>query len=90
MTEQSVLGGMPRAATKTALCNGMSSDVFYTPEGVTGRARRRHIRHAKEICVQCPVLVECRNYALSVEEPFGIWGATTPQERRVIAARRRP
>ena len=90
MTEHSVLGGISRAATKAALCNGMSSDVFYTPEGVTGQARRRHIRRAKEICLQCPVLRECRNYALAVEEPFGIWGATTPQERRAIAPRRLP
>ena len=90
LTEHSVLGGIPRAATQAALCNGMSSDVFYTPEGITGRARRRHIRRAKEICLQCPVLRECRNYALAVEEPFGIWGATTPQERRAVAAGRRP
>jgi WhiB family redox-sensing transcriptional regulator len=67
-----------------ALCNGMGSDVFYPPEGLTGRARVRHVHRAKEICLHCPVLDECRSYALAAQEAFGIWGATTPQERRAI------
>lgn len=67
-----------------ALCTGMSSDVFYPPEGVTGKARVSHVRRAKEICLHCPVLDECRSYALAAQEAFGIWAATTPQERRAI------
>jgi WhiB family transcriptional regulator, redox-sensing transcriptional regulator len=71
-----------------ALCTGMSPDVFYPPEGLAGRDRVRHIRRAKEICLHCPVLDECRSYALAEHEAFGIWGATTPQERRAILSGR--
>lgn len=45
---------------------------------------------AKRFCKQCPVRVECLEYALDAEESHGIWGGTTVRERdRIIAARRR-
>jgi WhiB family transcriptional regulator, redox-sensing transcriptional regulator len=33
-------------------------------------------------CVGCPVRVECAAYAIAAAERFGIWGGTTPAERR--------
>jgi WhiB family redox-sensing transcriptional regulator len=71
-----------------ALCTGMSADVFYPPDGLARRERVRHARRAKEICLHCPVVDECRSYALAAQENFGIWGATTPQERRAVWDRR--
>ncbi|WP_414170643.1 WhiB family transcriptional regulator [Streptoverticillium reticulum] len=35
---------------------------------------------ALQICAACPVM-ECREHAAAVPEPFGIWGGTTPQQR---------
>ncbi|HZA80157.1 MAG TPA: WhiB family transcriptional regulator, partial [Actinomycetes bacterium] len=43
---------------------------------------------AKAICRSCPVLVECREYALLVREPHGIWGGLNEYERRQLLARR--
>jgi WhiB family redox-sensing transcriptional regulator len=60
----------------------MPSEVFYAPEGERGHALRRREDAAKTICRDCPVLVPCREYALTVQEPYGVWGATTPLERR--------
>ncbi|MEV8633356.1 WhiB family transcriptional regulator [Streptosporangium sp. NPDC051023] len=39
---------------------------------------------AKAVCSGCPVLAECRAYALRVAEPEGIWGGLTVQERRSL------
>lgn len=36
---------------------------------------------AKRLCLSCEILVQCRTYAIKFNEPFGIWGATTPRER---------
>jgi hypothetical protein len=33
-------------------------------------------------CSWCPVLGECRGYALAAGERYGVWGGTTPAERR--------
>lgn len=41
---------------------------------------------AKLICDFCPVKVLCAEYALLAHEPFGIWGATTPAERKLITS----
>ena len=30
----------------------------------------------------CPVIEQCRSYALAAQEPYGIWGGMTEEERR--------
>lgn len=42
---------------------------------------------AKAICAECPVRIQCLNYALDNEERFGIWGGLAPRE--LIALRRK-
>jgi WhiB family redox-sensing transcriptional regulator len=42
-------------------------------------------KRAKEICAECPVQIECRNYALEIREQYGIWGGMTENERRLLA-----
>jgi hypothetical protein len=37
---------------------------------------------AKEICMRCPVIAECLQ--VGVYEDFGIWGGTTPDQRKKI------
>jgi WhiB family transcriptional regulator, redox-sensing transcriptional regulator len=43
---------------------------------------------ALALCATCPVRAQCLEYALRNKESHGIWGGTTPEERRRI--RRRP
>lgn len=38
---------------------------------------------AKKICNECPVMVECLNYALH-HESYGIWGGLTERERQTM------
>lgn len=64
-----------------AACRGMDSSVFYYPDGERGHARKRRVKVAKAICRQCPVLEECRSFALNNGEKFGVWGGMSEAER---------
>lgn len=33
------------------------------------------------MCATCPVLRACRDYGVNAQEPYGIWGGLTAQER---------
>lgn len=65
-----------------ALCRGMPSEVFYSPDHERGNARLVRERRAKQICQQCPVREPCGRYAIDAREPYGVWGATTARERQ--------
>ncbi len=65
-------------------CRGVDSEVFFHPDGERGRARAERAYLAKRICRGCPVLERCREYALAVGEPFGVWGGMTEEERRTL------
>jgi WhiB family redox-sensing transcriptional regulator len=71
-----------------ARCRGQPSDIFFAPDNETRAQRRRREEHAKQMCRSCAVLERCRSYAISAGEPHGIWGATTPLERRALVHRR--
>jgi WhiB family transcriptional regulator, redox-sensing transcriptional regulator len=62
-------------------CRRSSPDVFFHPEGERGPARRNRDCAAKAVCQCCPVLNSCREHALQVREPYGVWGAMTEYER---------
>lgn len=63
-------------------CVGMDSSQFFHPEGERGRSRQRRDDGAKAVCAACPVLLRCREHALSTHEPYGVWGGMTEEERR--------
>ena len=42
----------------------------------------RQIAAARAVCARCPVVMYCLDWALRAGEPEGIWGGTTPDERR--------
>lgn len=65
-----------------ALCAGMEPEVFF-PEGVDGPALL-DVANAKAVCANCPVREECLDWALRIGEAHGIWGGTTPSERRML------
>jgi WhiB family redox-sensing transcriptional regulator len=67
-------------------CQNLPSEVFF-PEDTTRRGQRAHEQRAKRICLDCPVIAECREHALRTPEKYGIWGATTPRERAKSTAR---
>src|SRR5258708_39731806 len=65
-----------------AACRGMSLDVFFeSDDGATDRARA--------VCVRCPIMGLCRDFAVATRQEFGIWGGSTPSERKAIHRRER-
>jgi WhiB family redox-sensing transcriptional regulator len=62
----------------------MDPSIFFP---AAGSRRARHEARAKSVCEACPVLTQCRQYALDGAEPYGIWGGMTPLERAMLTLR---
>ncbi|MFI5945884.1 WhiB family transcriptional regulator [Streptomyces uncialis] len=65
---------------------GTGADVdpeLFFPVGENGPAVLQ-ADEAKAICSVCPVVDACLRGALERREPDGIWGGTTPSERRAM------
>ena len=56
-----------------ALCRDYDPEVFFPEKGGSSR-------EAKRICSECPVRIECLNYALRRDERYGVWGGMTAAE----------
>lgn len=61
-------------------------DLFFPDPG-----QYRVASAAKQVCAVCPVRTACLDYALAAERdrgdwsPAGVWGGTTPSERKRLA-----
>jgi len=66
---------------------GVDSSVFFSPDAERGVRRHRREENAKAVCATCPVIDRCREHALAVQEPYGVWGGPTESERAEILAR---
>lgn len=71
------------------LCRNVDPDEFFSPEAERGAAKLRREEAAKEMCFRCPVIDTCREHALSVQEPYGVWGGLSESERTAIIAERK-
>lgn len=69
-----------------ALCRDTDPDLFF-PVGTTGQALVQ-IERAKSVCGECPVRVDCLDYALETNQDAGIWGGTSEDERRLMRRQR--
>ncbi len=65
-----------------AICRDTDPDLFF-PIGTTGQALVQ-IDRAREVCNQCPVKVDCLEFALETNQDSGIWGGASEEERRMI------
>ena len=65
-------------------CRRENPDVFFHPDGERGPSRRNRDGAAKAVCLSCPVLQNCREHALQVHEPYGVWGGMTEYEREAM------
>ena len=48
------------------------------------KGRYSRIAHAKEVCRRCDNRVDCLIWALETKQPYGVWGASTERDRRVM------
>jgi WhiB family redox-sensing transcriptional regulator len=68
--------------TEYAACRGADPELFY-PVSFAGPALG-DLARAKAICTRCIVRTDCLSWALRAGEPDGVWGGTTPEERRYL------
>lgn len=66
------------------LCRSVDPEDFFSPEAERGVPKARREAAAKALCARCPVIEQCREHALAVREPYGVWGGLTEAERRQI------
>ena len=59
----------------SGLCAQSDPELFF--EEVQGSDNPE----ARAVCRNCPVMVQCLQFALDNEEEFGIWGGLTPRGR---------
>jgi WhiB family redox-sensing transcriptional regulator len=75
---------MTRAAdhldwTDHGACLGQTQ-LFFAPHAERPQARARREAAARQVCLQCAVLEECRSYARRNYE-YGFWGGESEDER---------
>jgi WhiB family redox-sensing transcriptional regulator len=63
-----------------AYCRGEDPTTFFHPPNERGVKRAQRIKNAKAFCDPCPVKKECADHALTVQEPYGIWGGLSEEE----------
>jgi len=71
-------------------CRTMPSEMFFHPDGERGPRRRNRENAAKAVCASCPVIAQCRAHALAVQEPYGIWGGLSEDDRLAIIGKDTP
>lgn len=71
-------GGLVSDWRDDAACLGDADpgDWFASPLGEAERVAR-----AVAVCEECPVAMACLEFALAVDERWGVWGGFTPLER---------
>jgi WhiB family redox-sensing transcriptional regulator len=67
-----------------AACRGIDTSVFFHPDNERGPSRMRREKQAKAVCASCPVISECRRWALAAREPYGVWGGLSVDEREAL------
>ena len=72
---------------KHAACLGRDT-LFFDDVEEPAAERQHRTALAKAICGDCPVLIECRESALRLGEPYGIWGGLSERDRaRLLGVR---
>lgn len=60
-----------------AACASHSADLWFPPPNDSSTAAA-----AIRVCKTCPIEAKCLDYALKAGERYGVWGATTQNQRR--------
>ncbi|MGW2635686.1 WhiB family transcriptional regulator [Streptomyces sp. NPDC001348] len=71
---------------KWAACRFEDPELFFPVS--EGGASLIQIEQARSICRRCPVLHECRAWALRNGEYEGVWGGLTAGQRRALSPAR--
>lgn len=84
------MAALPQLATSLSTawqqegrCRSVDATVFFPPMTFEHKPdREAREAEAKAVCAECPVQVECLDFALAVREPHGVWGGASELERK--------
>ncbi len=62
-----------------AICGG-HTELFFAPHAERPPSRLRREAAARQVCMRCPVRIECRDHARQHLE-YGFWGGESEAER---------
>jgi WhiB family redox-sensing transcriptional regulator len=66
-----------------AACQGADSSTFFLGEGNPAK----QLEAARAICADCPVFLECLEFAtFTMPQEYGVWAGSTPEDRRALRA----
>lgn len=65
----------------SAACVGTDTAAFYPADKERDVGRRVREAKAKAVCNRCPVIAECLRWAIATNEPWGLWGGMSRDER---------
>jgi len=68
-----------------AACRTEEPELFF-PVGTSGPALVQTAR-ATAVCRRCPVMIRCRDWALTTGQATGVWGGMTEDQRRAARGR---
>lgn len=69
-----------------AACLEEDPDLFF-PDGERGYSSLNQLELARTVCRRCPVRLTCLRAAMNTGATYGMWGGTTPDERRSLRRR---
>lgn len=72
----------PESWRSKAACRSLPDSMFFLAGDDFAGMKR-----AKAVCEECPVKDPCLEFAILTNQSLGIWGGTTPNERRQIRRR---
>lgn len=84
MAPMPLLPGAPSTSWQAhGLCRAVDSSIFFPPAHFEHKPEREaREKQAKAICRECPVRIECLDWALQTREPYGVWGGYAESERK--------
>lgn len=76
------MGWREKAKCLDAMHPRTASQFFFPSDGAG-------VAQAKEFCADCPVRIDCLNYAIEERIDHGVFGGASERERRSIARARK-
>ena len=67
---------------KDPLCAQTDPEIFFPSDSLNNIGSSP--KPAKEICSKCDYTLQCLLTALGNKEEYGVWGGSTPRERKSI------
>lgn len=71
-----VVPDFPGTWPERAICVGEDANAFFPAHSDPGT-------RARQVCANCPVRVDCLEYAIAADE-WGIWGGLDREQRRAL------